>query len=167
MTMKLTKDLIIPSEIKKAETFVELLKDEKVDFKPMLKLKATYTNSQDEFIGRPRTVVDNLMKQGMDNETASAYTCFAMSLFTSDNNREAFFNALKAKGYNAIEDLEDSYAHRMKPLLVFERENTLKVVKWDALPKPDYNSEDWINIMKDAAKAEKETIEYHKKKGIK
>lgn len=167
MTMKVTKDLVLPSEMKKAETFVELMADQKVDFAPMYSLKLSYSDENGKFIGRPRKIVDALMKQGMDNETASAYTLFAMSLYTNDNNRDAFFNALKSKGYNAIEDLEDSYAHRMKPIIVFEREKTLKVVKWDALPNPEIDPDGWEQIVDDATEAVTETNEYHKKKGIK
>ena len=166
MTMKVTKDLVLPSEIKKAETFVELMADQKVDFAPMYRLKMTYSDENGKFTGRPRKIVDALMKQGMDNETASAYTLFAMSLYTSDNNRDEFFNALKSKGYNAIEDLEDSYAHRMKPIIVFERENTLKVIKWDAIPNPKIDPDGWEQIVDDSTEAVEETNEYHKKKGI-
>lgn len=167
LTMKLTKDLVLPSEIEKAKTYVELLSDQKVDFKPMLRLQAAYSDMDGKLVGRPKRVIDGLVKQGMDQEVALQYTLFAMSMFNSENNRKAFVDVLKSKGYNAIEDLEDSYSHRMKPIIVFERENALKVVKCEELPNPEVDPEKWEKIVDDATESISKTDEYHKKKGIK
>lgn len=166
LTMKLTKDLIIPSELEKAKTYVELLMNEKVNFKPMYVLKLSYSDEQGRFVGRPRKMVDALMRQGMDNETASQYALFAMSMYTDKDNRDAFFEALQNKGYNAIEDFEDSYSHRMKPLIVFERENTLKIVKSEEIPDPYEDFKAWLKIEDDADEALRRTKAYHKNKGI-
>ena len=78
-----------------------------------------------------------------------------------------FFKSLKDQGYDAVEDLEDSFSHRINPLIIFERENSLKVTKVSELPEPSFDSEEWNKIVKEAEEARKSTEEYHKKVGIK
>ena len=78
-----------------------------------------------------------------------------------------FLKKMKEQGYDAIEDLEDSLSHRINPLIIFERENTLKVTKVSELPDPSFYSEEWGKIEREAEEAKKSTEEYHKKMGIK
>jgi hypothetical protein len=120
-----------------------------------------------ELVGRPQKVRDGLMNQGMDKSTATAYALFSMCLFRDENYKKEFFNALKEKGYNAIEDIEDSYSHRMMPVIVFERENTLKVTTIEKIPQWDDDPDAWDKIRKDAEDARDETLEYQKRRGIK
>lgn len=82
-------------------------------------------------------------------------------------NQKSYFTALKDKGFDAIEDSEDSFSHRINPLIVFERENTLKITKATELPEPSFDSKEWDKIVQDAKSAQKETNEYYKMVGIK
>ena len=167
MTMKVTKDLILPSERTKVETFIKLFENDKIDAADMCVMKLGATNNKGELYGRPKKVKDGLMKQGMDENTAEYYALFSMCLYRSDNYRQTFFNELKKQGYNAIEDIEDSYSHRMKPVIVFERENNLKVVNVEEIPGILDDSEAWKKTVEKAKKAKEETEEYHKRRGLK
>ena len=167
MTMKVKKDLILPSELEKAKTFVDIYKNNKINTADIYVMKRHSIDSYGELRGRARSLRDALIKQGMPKNTAESYALFSMCLYTNKNYRNVFFDALKAKGYNAIEDSEDSYSHRMKPVIVFERENTLKVTNVEEIPWLDTNKEKWMEIVETAQKAKEETLEYHKKRGIK
>ena len=84
-----------------------------------------------------------MIKKGLDENTATAYALFSMCLYKNQDYKDVFFKSLKDQGYDAVEDLEDSFSHRINPLIIFERE------------------------VKEAEEARKSTEEYHKKVGIK
>ena len=167
MTMKVKKDLVLPSEIEKAKTFVDIYSKHKIDSYDMYVMKKNSTDSSGELRGRARSLKDTLIKQGMNEKTADAYAMFSMCLYTNNDYKKVFFEALKAKGYNAIEDTEDSFSHRMKPVIVFERENTLKVKNIEEIPWGREKREQWMEILEAAKKANLETLKYHEKRGIK
>ena len=86
-----------------------------------------------------------------------------MALYNDDKLKKRFFDDLKKKGFGAIEDFEDSYSHRIEPLIVFERENSLKVVSSKTLPTP--NEDEFIlGILKESKEADEETKQFHEKK---
>ena len=167
MTMKVKKDLVLPSEIEKAKTFVDIYSKHKIDSYDMYVMKKNSTDSSGELRGRARSLKDTLIKQGMNEKTADAYAMFSMCLYINNDYKKVFFDALKAKGYNAIEDTEDSYSHRMKPVIVFEREKTLKVTNIEEIPWGREKREQWMEILEAAKKANLETLKYHEKRGIK
>lgn len=167
LTMKLTKDLKIANESEKAKAFVKLVENQKVDYQSMYVVQNKYSDSNGKYVGRLKNVRDRWVKQGMEPDMANAYTLFAMSLYESPQNRNALFTELSKKGYGAIEDMEDSFSHRMKPLIVFERENTLEIVNYKELPKPDTDSEGWKKLKKQAEISRKKTDVYHRVKGVK
>ena len=86
-----------------------------------------------------------------------------MALYKDDDLKARFFDDLKKKGYGAIEDFEDSYSHRIEPLIVFERGKSLKVVSSKKLPTP-YEDERWDVIKKDAKESAAETKKFHEQK---
>ena len=167
LTMKLTKDLKIANEGEKAKAFVKLVENQKVDYQSMYVVQNKYSDSKGNYVGRLKNVRDRWVKQGMDLDMANAYTLFAMSLYESPQNRKALFTELSKKGFGAIEDMEDSFSHRMKPLIIFERENTLEIVNYKELPKPDTDSEGWKKLKKQAEISRKKTDVYHRVKGVK
>lgn len=167
LTMKLTKDLKIANEGEKAKAFVKLVENQKVDYQSMYVVQNKYSDSKGNYVGRLKNVRDRWVRQGMDLDMANAYTLFAMSLYESPQNRNALFTELSKKGFGAIEDMEDSFSHRMKPLIIFERENTLEIVNYKELPKPDTDSEGWKKLRKQAEISRKKTNVYHKVKGVK
>lgn len=167
LTMKATRDIRVPSEVEKVNTFLDIIGKNKIDTTDMVVLKYNSTNSNDELIGKPKRLRDSMVKKGLDKETATYYALFSMCLYKNQDYKDVYFKALKDKGYDAIEDLEDSFSHRINPLIVFERENTLKLTKATELPTPDFDSKEWQKIKDDADAAAKSTLEYHKRQGIK
>ena len=99
----------------------------------------------------------------MSKDAASSYALFSMALHHDNNLKNLFFEDLKNKGYDAIEDLEDSYSHRIEPLIVFERDNSLKIVSVKKLPTPNAD-EFTLETLKESNEADRETEEFHKHK---
>lgn len=161
-----TKDaILIPSEYVKVKTFLDMYADEKVSKIQMAKIYQKSKTDKNEIglVGKPQRLATKLIDQGVPKDTAKAYAVFSMALYKDDNLRDRFFDDLKKKGYGAIEDFEDSYSHRIEPLIVFERENTLKVVSSKKLPTP-YEDERWTEIIKGNKEANEETKQFHEKK---
>ena len=99
---ELTRNIKIKKEeIEKAKAFVKLVEDQKVDFQSMYVVQNKYSDSKGNYVGRLKNVRDRWVKQGMDLDTANAYTLFAMSLYESPQNR------IIEKEQRTREDLED------------------------------------------------------------
>ena len=161
-----TKDaILIPSEYTKAKTFFDMYADAKVDKIEMAKIyQSVKTDNNDiGLVGKPKTLATKLIDQGVPKDVAVMYAVFNMALYKDDKLKKTFFDDLKKQGYSAIEDFEDSYSHRIEPLIVFEREKSLKVVSAKKLPTP-YEDERWDVIRKEAKEAAAETKEFHEKK---
>ena len=161
-----TKDaILIPSEYTKAKTFLDIYADEKVSKIEMAKIYQGSKTDKNEIglVGKPQRLANKLIDQGVPKDLAKAYAVFSMALYKDDALKTRFFNDLKKKGYGAIEDFEDSYSHRIEPLIVFERENSLKVVSSKKLPTP-YEDERWDVIKKESKEADAEIKEFHEKK---
>ena len=163
--MKVKKDLLIPSEYEKVKSFINICGSEKFNTIAMAKVYQKYKSDDTDlgFNGKPALLMERLMKQGMSKDTASSYALFSMALHHDDNLKTLFFEDLKTKGYDAIEDLEDSYSHRIEPLIVFERDKSLKIVSAKKLPTPN-DDEFVLETLKESNKADQETEEFHKLK---
>ena len=164
LTLKVTKDLVIPSEQEKVKSFIKLVGDDKISSKDLYVMRANNTSS-DSLNGKPKKISDALQKNGLQKEVADAYALFSMEMFHNDKYKEIFFDDLKKKGYNAIDDLEDAISHRVNPLIVFERENTLKLIRADELPEPYSDDPKWDKIVKEAKEADAKTKQIHAKRG--
>ena len=161
-----TKDaILIPSEYTKVKTFLDIYADEKVSKIEMAKIYQSSKTDKNEIglVGKPQRLATKLIDQGVPKDIAKTYAVFSMALYKDDDLKARFFDDLKKKGYGAIEDFEDSYSHRIEPLIVFERENSLKVVSSKKLPTP-YDNENWAVIKKEANDAAEETKQFHEKK---
>ena len=161
-----TKDaILIPSEYTKIKTFLDIYADEKVSKIEMAMIYEGSKTDKNEIglVGKPLRLARKLIDQGVPKDIAKPYAVFSMALYEDDDLKTRFFNELKKKGYGAIEDFEDSYSHRIEPLIVFERENSLKVVSSKKLPTP-YEDERWDVIKKEANDAAEETKQFHEKK---
>ena len=165
MHMKVKKDLLIPSEGTKVKTFIDLYTNEKIDSIEMAKIYQSSKTDKNQLglIGKPQTLATKLIDQGVPKELAGTYAIFSMALYKDNKLKKTFFDDLKRQGYDAIEDFEDSYSHRIEPLIVFERENTLKVISAKKLPTP-YDNENWAVIKKEANEANEETRKFHEQK---
>ena len=174
LTMVAKKDIKVAGEVEKINTFLELLGTEKLDNMSILRVKqnnkSAYSN---ELAGKPKRLMDALVKQGLNKDVAEYYAIFSMDIYRNQQNKDAFIKALKDKGYDAIVDTEDALAHRMQPIIVFEREKTLKVTKVTELPTPFADDlgkskeeiEKWQKVYKDGRAADKATKKYHEEKG--
>lgn len=163
--MKTTKDLLIPSEYEKVKSFINICGSDKFNTIAMAKVYQKYKSEDTDlgFNGKPAILVERLIKQGMSKDAASSYALFSMALHHDNNLKNLFFEDLKNKGYDAIEDLEDSYSHRIEPLIVFERDNSLKIVSVKKLPTPNAD-EFTLETLKESNEADRETEEFHKQK---
>ena len=161
-----TKDaILIPSEYTKVKTFLDMYADEKVSKIEMAKIYQSSKTDKNEIglVGKPQRLATKLVDQGVPKDIAKTYAVFSMALYKDDALITRFFNELKKKGYGAIEDFEDSYSHRIEPLIVFERENSLKVVSSKKLSTP--NEDEFIlGILKESKEANAETKQFHEKK---
>lgn len=165
LTMKVKTDILIPSEYTKIKTFIDMYRNDGIDKIQMAKIyqKSKSSDPKIGLVGKPKRLSDKLIKQGVPEDMAVLYSVFSMAIYHDNKLKTKYFDKLKDLGYDAIEDFEDSYSHRIEPLIVFERENTLKITKASKLPLP--NDDEWIlDISKDGTDADKETKEYHKQK---
>ena len=174
LTMVAKKDIKVAGEVEKINTFLDLLGTEKLDNMAILRAKknskSVYSN---ELAGKPKRLKDALVKQGLNEEVAEYYAIFSMNIYNNPQNKEAFINALKDKGYDAIVDTEDALAHRLQPIIVFERENTLKITKVTELPTPYADDlgkskeeiKRWQKVYKEGREANKAINKYHEEKG--
>lgn len=161
MTQKVTKDLVAPSERKKVDTFLKLLNNK--DFNKEIRDVFTIHIDEggDNKFRRFQTLSQKLKNQGMDENLSDFYSAFSMGLNYSSKLRSSFFSELSKKGYNMVIDTEDSLLEAQAPIIVFDRKDTLKVLKTKELPKkysqewnetPDEGnlSEDkkWVDLLK-------------------
>ena len=166
MTMKATKDIKVASEKEKIDAFIDLCSDNKLDYMSIIVQKESSTNKEGKLIGKPAKLKKILTNAGIDDDLATYYALFSMNIYKNDTNKKLFIDALKSKGYDAIEDIEDSLSHRINPLIIFERENSLKVTKVTELPEVYSDTDAWKKIKEDAKLANASTKEYLKKQGI-
>lgn len=164
MTMKVTKDLLLPTERAKVETFISLYNNDKIDTMDLIVMRNNSSTSTGELTGKPKKLADRLIQQGLSRDLAEPYALFSMGIYSNPRLRASFFESLRAKGYTAIDDLEDMYSHRVRPLIVFNREESLKVTKVVPLPKPF--DDGWDRILQEAKDANDRTKEIMKARGF-
>ena len=87
------------------------------------------------------TISSKLQKSGMDENLANFYSAFSIGLNYSDKLRSKYFSELEKEGYNMIVDTEDSMLEAQAPIIVFNRDDKLKVLKTKELPKK--YTEEW------------------------
>lgn len=93
------------------------------------------SNSDGNKERRFETISSKLQKSGMDENLANFYSAFSIGLNYSDKLRSKYFSELEKEGYNMIVDTEDSMLEAQAPIIVFNRDDTLKVLKTKELPK--------------------------------
>lgn len=143
MTLKVTKDLVAPSEKKKIDAFIKML--DKEDFIKEINNVYTIDISDGEHKEhRFNKLSQKLQKSGMDENLSNFYSAFCMGLNYSPKLRNDYFDKLAKEGYNMITDTEDSYLEAHAPIIVFNRGDTLKVLKTSPLPKK--YSEEWMAL---------------------
>ena len=152
MTQKLTKDLVAPSDKQKVNTMLKMLRADK---KLVSDLNHTYEidmTGDDNAADRLYDLRSKMIRKGMSHDMANVYSIFSMSLYYSPEIRAKFFEELSDQGYNMIIDTEDAGKFTQAPIIVFNREDSVKLVKINKLPKQDsdeHNQMDYKSINRD------------------
>lgn len=130
MELKANETLISPGKQKRVEEFINLYNDDKVNISREL---AEFNKR--EYGGYFKKDVDYYSKQfenmSMRELKSTGYYTFFNSLFSSDYNREQYFNRLKSQGYNSVVDDNDkrSFMQSKAPLIVFNAQESLSKKK--------------------------------------
>lgn len=130
MELKANETLISPGKQKRVEEFINLYNDDKVNISREL---AEFNKR--EYGGYFKKDVDYYAKQfenmSMKELKSTGYYTFFNSLFSSDYNREQYFNRLKSQGYNSVVDDNDkrSFMQSKAPLIVFNAQESLSKKK--------------------------------------
>lgn len=150
--LELKEDLVIPEYQKSIDAFVESVKD-MTPKELSQELHPIQNNSEKEKRIRNNTeeFLSYLYKKTTKEGLQIAYSEFSKSLMHNDNLRKKFFDNLKKKGYNAVIDYNDR-RFADKPVIVFDREKTIKDVKYKKITQ----------TMKDNAFLEVSAFDAHK-----
>ena len=129
LTMKATKDLVLPSSKVKVNTFLDSMKDTKIQ-NLLEKVYVDIISSDDHTMGRFNTIANNIHKNTKLSKNASQwYAAHAIAMNYSPKVRDDFIKRLSKKGYDGMLDTEDLMVMEAQaPVIVFRRENSLKIV---------------------------------------
>lgn len=120
MTMTATEDLISPSKKERVDTFIKLMMSDPKFNEAYRAQKQTYLLLKDPSKAKKiEQTVDGLKKE---------YDMFAVSLGGSAALRDRYFAELNKKGYNMIIDDADAGIISNSPVIIFDRQKSLKVV---------------------------------------
>ena len=130
------KDLVSPSKKKRVDEFIKTMSADPKIAREIALFKKQYSK-------KPVNV--NLLEKkylsmGKDELKQKVYDDFQSSLKTSDYNRVSYFNQLKKQGYSFIVDDNDVGVFGNKPILVFDRDDSLKRISATELTKKDIDS---------------------------
>ena len=120
MTMTATEDLISPSKKERVDTFIKLMMSDPKFNEAYRAQKQTYQLIKNPSKAKKiEQTVDGLKKE---------YDMFAVSLGGSAALRDRYFAELNKKGYNMIIDDADAGIISNSPVIIFDRQKSLKVV---------------------------------------
>lgn len=120
MTMTATEDLISPSKKERVDTFIKLMMSDPKFNEAYRAQKQTYQLLKNPSKAKKiEQTVDGLKKE---------YDMFAVSLGGSAALRNRYFAELNKKGYNMIIDDADAGIISNSPVIIFDRQKSLKVV---------------------------------------
>lgn len=130
--LQLSEDIIAPSYQKTMDAFINTVGQ--VGIKEM----------QNSFSSRDKgkEFIKNYKKLSVDECRDEAYRAFVGTFMRDTKAKQIFFNDLQNQGYNAVIDDWDAKfgkGYSRTPMIVFNKENTVKQVKSEALTKEDYD----------------------------
>lgn len=135
MTQKLTKDLVAPSDVTKVRTVLKMLDaDHKLASEINNICEVNMSNKQND-IDRMDGITKRLCDKGYPKNIATVYSAFSMGLYYSPKLRDKFFKELSDNNYNMVIDTEDAIGYAQAPIIVFNRGDSLKMVKINEMPK--------------------------------
>lgn len=133
MTMKVTKDLVIPSEKARIDTFIEFISTDpkaKADIANVMSRVCVFnlpSGKQVSLVSAKKKLKQyNSMSE--DKMRKIGYKDFAVAMGFDKSLQEKFFAKLSEKGYNATVDDADAKVVSDTPIIVFERKDTLEIV---------------------------------------
>lgn len=149
MEMTAKEAIVSPGKKKRVEEFLKLYKEDKANISREL---AEFNKR--EYGGYFKDPVEKYIKEfenmSMRELKTTGYYTFFNSLFSSDYNREQYFNRLKAQGYNAVVDDNDkrSFMQAKAPLILFNAKEMVKDVKVSELSMDEIkqNMIDWTKM---------------------
>lgn len=130
MELKATETLVSPGKKKRVDEFIKLYNEDKVNISREL---AEFNKR--EYGGYFKKDVDYYAKKfegmSMKELKSEGYYTFFNSLFSSEYNRNQYFNRLKSQGYNSVVDDNDkrSFMQSKAPLIVFNAQESLATKK--------------------------------------
>lgn len=135
MTMRLTQDLVIPSQKERVDSFIKYMSTGDNVVKINEYLKDVFSDNPDLYIKATNDINKNFMgyltfcvaTSGVNRTTAKSETLAK----TSEDIRNEYYSILKRKGYNATVDELDAMNRFAgnNPVIVFNRENTVDIVE--------------------------------------
>ena len=133
MTMKVTKDLVIPSEKARIDAFIKFVSTDpkaKTDIANAMSRVCVFnlpSGKQISLVSAKKKLKQyNSMSE--DKMRKVGYKDFAVAMGFDKSLQEKFFAKLSEKGYNATVDDADAKVVSDTPIIVFERKDTLEIV---------------------------------------
>jgi hypothetical protein len=123
MTMKVTKDLVIPSEQARVDAFIEMFKNDPQAAKDLAEAVSKI------YVFKDTQKLEAIYKTyGEKKLRTKGYKDLAIGLLRGDTLRSKYFDTLSKKGYNATVDDVDAKVLADTPIVVFDRKKSLTVV---------------------------------------
>lgn len=152
ITLEAAQDLLSPSYKERLDTFVEMMNDEDFNLsKKLAEYEGTYINGNDrsipaisrglQFISeKTRYTSKKAEKDSYGN--GIQYKTFTRSLGAPDGKvRQEYFKRLSDKGFNmVVDDYDRKISYGSQPIIVFNRDGTLKYVGQRELSKDEINA---------------------------
>ena len=117
MSFKASEHLVAPSRKKRIDEFVNLINSDPATKQAFIKA----TRSPLNYVSKKK--IENLDKE---KNIDKAYKKFAFLLVCKPELREPYFDRLKKEGYNMVIDDADSGRLSESPVIIFNREKSLK-----------------------------------------
>lgn len=131
MTLKVTKDLVAPSKKRAVDELIKACNNNPETRKEYAKAASKM------HIFKPSGIIEKQLNNcKSDKEIANVYRDISLAAATSPSFREKYFSKLQRQGFNAMYDggdMSGKGANTEAPILVFERNGYLDVVKTERI----------------------------------
>lgn len=169
LEMEATEALVSPSKKKRVDEFLKLYEKDKHNISREL---AEFNKR--EYGGYYKKPLEHYVKEfenmPVKKLKSEGYYTFFNSLFSSNYNREQYFNQLKEQGYNSVIDDNDkrSFMQSQAPLIVFDAFQSLKTKKVSELTQRDINQNmyEWSKMKHSEEDGEKFKMDIYANTGV-
>lgn len=126
MNMVVTRDLVAPSKKERIDAFIDLMKKDDSFATSLAEAK-----SRQEIFGNKKAFEDRYKKMSEAQLRAKAYNDLAVNMGFDKKVRDLYFKELKKRGFDMVIDDADAQAISHSPIIIFNRENSLKIASVD------------------------------------